>query len=229
MFLFSKKLTAEQLQEKIAAFDKRTEELQALREELKGQQANGLAREVTGEQAPELLKVRKQLTQVIADLEGRPLALDRLNTELVEVRRRERVADFAKEKEQVVTWLRNRTEVGKRLGEAIRALSEALASVEHDRIPPSAVFRGIATGYGGASTEREMLDDATKFEPPLYFLAEGIKIIGGIDGGDSLGRKHPYVDHARLEEASTSAEQNGNRLRELVESLMSRYEVELRA
>ena len=224
---FSKKLTAEQLQEKIAAFNKRTEELQALREELKGQQANGLAREATGEQAPELLNVRKQLTQVLTDLEGRDLALDRLNAELGEARSRGRLAAFAAEKKTAEKWIKDRSETGKRLGEAIRALAQAIKDAQDNYIPPSAAIKGLTYGYGGASTEREMLLDAAKFEPALFSLAEAIGVIGGVEGGDSLGRKHVMVNSQLLKEAAAGAEQAGKRLREIVEPLISRHVAKL--
>ncbi len=221
---FLKKLNSEQLQKKIAAFNKRTEELQALREELKGQQADGLAREATGEQALELPRILKQLGQVIVDLEGRDLALDRLNIELAEVQRREQLAEFAAEKEQAELWLKSRAEDGMRLAQAIAALGKAIKDAQNDGIPPAAALRGLKYGYSGALSEREMLFDAVKFEPALFSLAEGIKVFGGIDGGDSLGKKHVMVNSQLLKEAATSAEQNGVRLRELVEKLMARHE-----
>ncbi len=224
---FTRKLTANQLQERIEVFDKQTAELKTKYTALIDTRADLLAKQAVGESSGELDRVTKQATKALTDLEGRDLARERLTAELVEVERRERLADFAKEKKRVETWLRDRAAAGERLGEAIRALGKALAAVEQDRIPPGVVFKGMKFGSGGVSLEMEVFNDATKFEPPIYLLAEGVKIIGGVDGGDSLGRKHPFVDHARLEEAAIGAERTGDRLRELVGASMARHSAEL--
>ncbi len=224
---FSKKLTANQLQERIEVFDKQTAELKTKYTALIDTRADLLAKQAVGESSGELDRVTKQATKALADLEGRDLARERLTAELVEVERRERLADFAKEKKRIETRPRDRTAPGERLGEAIRAVGKAKASDAHDRLPPGVAFKGMKFGSGGVSLEMEVLNDATKFEPPIYLLAEGVKIIGGVDGGDSLGRKHPYVDHARLEEAAIGAERTGDRLREMTEVSMARHEAEL--
>ncbi len=224
---FTRKLTVNQLQERIDNFDKQTAELKTKYTALIDTRADLLAKQAVGENAGELDGVTKQATKALTDIEGRDLAWERLTAELVEVERRERLADFAKEKKRVEAWLRDRAAAGERLGEAIRALGKALAAVEQDRIPPGVVFKGMKFGSGGVSLEMEVLNDATKFEPPLSLLAEGIKIIGGVDGGDRFGRKHPYVDHARIKQAAIGAERTGDRLREMTEVSMARHEAEL--
>ena len=54
------------------------------------------------------------------------------------------------------------------------------------------------------------------------------QIIGGVDGGDRSGRRHIAIDPQLLAEAATGAEQTGARLREMIESAISRHEVSLR-
>ncbi len=228
MGIFTRKLRADQLQERIAAFDHKTVELETLREGLRQQQIDGMALEAAEEQAPGLPRIRKQLIQVIADLECRDLVLDRLKAELAAAEKHEALAQFETECGQVGKWLKDRAEAGKKLAVAIRALSEILAEVQKDYIPPGAVFRGIISGCGGVSTEREMLDDASRFEPPLFSLTEGIKLVGGVEGGDWQGRKHILVNKERLEEAANRAEQTGGRLRELAETSMSRHEAKIK-